>query len=84
MEESVGPTPQISPEDASQFYRTTGIDITDYKELAMKCNKECAQLAMVSYIQYLKDLEEYMSLCLHDRVTVLKGRCPFKVLNILQ
>ena len=73
MEEAFGPREQISPEDAREFYMTTGIDITGYKDQAKKCAKTCPKLFCAAVIQYLKEMEEYMSLTVKDRVTILQG-----------
>ena len=73
MEASVGPTPQISPDDATAFYIATGIDITGYKESIMECSKTCSRKYLDAVVGYLKDLDEYMSLCLTDRINVIKG-----------
>ena len=73
IEEAFGPRVQISPEDATKFYLTTGIDITGYLDQATKCGLTCPKYYCAAVIQYLKEMEEFMSLSLKDRITVLQG-----------
>ena len=73
MEETVGPFPDITPEEARNIFQSTGLDITGYRECLQRCAKECFDSDTVKYLGYIKDLQEFNTLCLPDKIILSKG-----------
>lgn len=71
-ESLAGQIDELSTEEIQAFYKTTGIDITGYRELASQCCR-CWTKYILMYIDYVKSLQEFMELSLNDRIILLKG-----------